>query len=101
MTKKEFLYQINRWRCPKYILSQIKGGQPKKDCSAIICTASDRILLAKYENGKWQQACFTHATSGYPSQNIYYTDIKDNVIYWTDGEAKDYSRTKVMQINED
>ena len=34
----------------------------------------------------------TNKGVGYPSQNIYYTDIKENVIYWTDGEAKDRTR---------
>ena len=95
MTKEEFFNKINIGRFPKYVLSQIKEGKPEKDCSAIVCTESESILLAKYEYGKWQQAHFTSATSatsGYPSQSIYYTDIKEDIIYWTDGKAED--RTK-------
>jgi hypothetical protein len=73
--------------------SHIKEGKPYKDCASIVLTESGSILLAKYENNKWQQCHFTHASSDtYPSQDIYYTDIKEKVIYWTDGEAKDYSR---------
>lgn len=92
MTKEEFFNKINRGRFPKYVLSQIKERKPEKDCSAIVCTESESILLAKYEYGKWQQAHLTSATSGYLSQSIYYTDIKEDIIYWTDGEAEDKTK---------
>lgn len=97
MTKQEFYKKVNWERYPKYVFSQIKEGKPEKDCSAIICTASDKMFLAKYENGKWQKACFT-STDGYStysfgaSQSINYVDITEDVIYWTDGKAEDYSR---------
>ena len=92
MIKEEFYKQVNKGRYPKYVLSQIKEGKPEKDCSSIVCTASGSMLLAKYENGIWQQAHFSGSCSGYPSQHIYYTDIKEDVIYWTDGEAEDTTR---------
>ncbi len=95
MTKEEFYKRVNQGRYPKYYLSQIKkGGKPQKECSAIICTETDHILLAKYENGSWQQAHFTSAATGpgYSSQSIYYTAIHEKVIYFTDGKAKDSSR---------
>ena len=79
MTKEEFYKQVNKGRYPKYVLSQIKEGKPKKDCSTIVCTASDKILLAKYENCKWHQACFT--SGSYDTlQHIYYVDINEDVI---------------------
>jgi len=95
MTKEEFLHEINAGRYPKYILSQIKEGKPEKDCSSIVCTSSNNIVLAKYENGKWHQAHFRTATFVYPSQSIYYTSIKEDVIYWTKGEAKDITRKQL------
>lgn len=91
MTKEEFYKQVNRGRYPKYVLSQIKEGKPKIDCSTIVCTASDKILLAKYENCNWYQACFTKGCD-YISQHIYYKDIKEDVIYWIDGKAEDTTR---------
>ena len=91
MTKEEFLEQINISRCPKYTISQIKEGAPDHDCVSIVCTSSDNIVIAKYENGKWQQACFT-STDEYTKQEIYYVDIKGDVAYWTDGEPEDCSR---------
>ena len=91
MTKEEFLEHINRSRRPKYILSQIKEGTPDHDCVSIVCTSSDNIVIAKYENGKWQQACFT-SPDEYTKQEIYYVDIKGDVAYWTDGEPEDCSR---------
>ena len=91
MTKEEFYKRVNEGRYPKYVLSQIKEGKPEKDCSTIVCTASDKILLAKYENCNWYQACFTNA-SYYTPQRIYYIDIKEDVIYWIKGEAKDKTR---------
>ena len=88
MTKEEFYKQVNFGCYPKYVLSQIKEGKPTKDCSSIVGTASGNIMLAKYENGKWYQACFTSA----PDQRMYYTRINEDVIFWTDGEAEDTSR---------
>ena len=88
MTKKEFYEKINFGCYPKYVLSQIKEGNPTKDCASIVCTVSGNILLAKYENGKWYQACFTSA----PDQIIYYMRITDDVIFWTDGKPEDKSR---------
>ena len=96
MTKQEFYKKVNWERYPKYVFSQIKEGKTEKDCSAIICTASDKMFLAKYEDGIWRKACFTSTDrciyNFVPSQRIYYTDIAEDVIYWTDGKAEDYSR---------
>ena len=94
MTKEEFYHYINRGRYPKYLPEQIKEGIPENNCSAIVLTSSNKVLLAKYEHGKWQQAHFTSAADNgiYPSQEIYYSDIEDDIIYWTDGQAKDRSR---------
>ena len=88
MTKEEFYEKINRACYPKYFLSQIKEGKPTKDCASIVFTASGNILLAKYENGEWYQACFTST----PDQRIYYMRINEDVIFWTDGEPEDKSR---------
>lgn len=88
MTKEEFYKKVNFASYPKYVFSQIKEGNPTKDCASIVCTASGNILLAKYENGKWYQACFTSA----PDQRMYYMRINENVIFWTDGKAEDTSR---------
>ena len=88
MTKEEFYEKINHACYPKYFLPQIKKGKPTKDCASIVCTASGNILLAKYENGTWYQACFTSD----PDQIICFTRINEDVIFWTDGEAKDTSR---------
>ena len=88
MTKEQFYKAVNNGRYPKYVFSQIKEGNPTKDCASIVCTVSSNILLAKYENGIWYQAGFTSA----PDQRIYFTRINENVIFWTDGEAKDTSR---------
>lgn len=88
MTKNEFHRQINQGRYPKFLFSQIKEGVPKKDCSSIVCTTSDRLLLAKYQYGKWEQAHFSTTEYG-DKQEIYYTDINENIVYWTDGEAED------------
>ena len=90
MNKEQFLEKINFSRYPKYTLSQIKEGNQKEDCCSIICTLSDHILIAKWEYGKWQQAHFTSTRYG-GKQEIYYTDINEDVIFWTDGNAKDYS----------
>lgn len=90
MTKEEFYKQVNKGRYPKYVFSQIKEGIPDHDCTALVYTSSDNVVIAKYENGKWQQAHFTSAKFG--KQKIYYDDIEEDVIYWTDGTAKDYSR---------
>lgn len=95
MTKEQFLEEINFSRYPKYTLSQIKEGKPKEDCASIICTASGRILLAKWEYGKWQQAHFTSTRYG-GKQEIYYTDIDEGVIFWTDEKAKDYSNQELF-----
>ncbi len=84
MTKEEFYEKVNFARYPKYVLSQIREGKPTKDCASIVCTTSGNILLAKYENGEWYQACFT-------SSNIYYMRINEDVIFWTDGKAEDKS----------
>ena len=91
MTAGQFYEQINRGRYPKYIFSQIKEGTPEHDCVALVCTSSDNILIAKYENGKWQQAHFTSTKFG-GRQEIYYDDIEGEVIYWTDGTPEDYSK---------
>lgn len=91
MTKEEFYKQINKGMYPKYVFSQIKEGTPKKNCSSIVCTASDRLLLAKYQDGKWKQAHFP-TTEYRDNQEIYYTDIDEDIVYWTDGEAEDRSR---------
>lgn len=91
MTKEEFYKQINKGRYPKYAFSQIKEGTPKKNCSSIVCTASDRLLLAKYQYGKWEQAHFSTTEYGC-KQGIYYTDINEDIVYWIDGEAEDRSR---------
>lgn len=88
MTKEQFYKAVNNGRYPKYVFSQIKEGNPTKDCASIVCTVSGNILLAKYENGKWYQACFTSA----PDQRIYYMRINEDVIFWTDGEPEDKSR---------
>ena len=90
MTKEEFYKQVNKGRYPKYVLSQIKEGKPKEDCSTIICTASDKMLLAKYENDNWHQVCFS--SCNYASQHTYYIDIKEDVIYWIEGKAEDTTR---------
>lgn len=87
MTKEEFYKKVNFWRYPKYVLSQIKERKPTKNCASIVCTASGNILLAKYENGEWNQACFTSA----PYQKISYMRINEDVIFWTDGKAEDTS----------
>lgn len=95
MTKEEFYERVNIDRYPKYVFDQIQDGTPENDCAAIVCTESDKILLAKYEDGKWRQAHFTSPSRDYcgtSSQSIYYADIKEDIIYWTDGDAKDYSR---------
>ena len=98
MTKEEFYEKINRGRYPKYVLEQIKEGTPPKNCSSIVCTASDKILIAQFMDGKWKQVCFhTMSTPGFidyhtARQTTYLTDIYENIQYWTDGEAKDYSR---------
>lgn len=91
MTKEEFLEQINISRHPKYTISQIKEGTPDHDCISIVCTSSDNVVIAKYENGKWQQACFT-SPDEYTKQRTYFIDIKGNIIYWTDGTPEDYNR---------
>lgn len=91
MTKEEFYKQINKGRYPKYVFSQIKEGTPKKDCSSIVCTESDKLLLARYQYGKWEQACFSTTEYG-GKQEIYYTDIDEDIVYWTDGAAEDCSR---------
>jgi len=88
ITKQEFYEKVNRGCYPKYILSQIKEGKPQKNCASIICTYSGNILLAKYENGKWCQACFTDG----PYQCVYYRSIDEEVIFYIDGKAKDTSR---------
>ena len=91
MTKEEFYKQVNYGRCPKYVFSQIKEETPEHDCAAIVCTKSGKTMIAKYENGKWQQAHFTSAKFR-GRQEIYYDDITEKVVYWTDGKAEDYSR---------
>lgn len=91
MTKEEFYKNVNRGRYPKYVFEQIKEGCPEHDCSAIVCTESDKVILAKYENGKWQQVHFTSTRWSAP-QKIYYDDIEEGIKYWTDGEATDCSR---------
>lgn len=91
MTKEEFLRQVNKGRYPKYTFSQIKDGIPDKDCNAIICTESDSILLAKYQNGVWQQACL-ESTEDVFKQEMYYANINEGIIYYIDGEAEDCSR---------
>jgi hypothetical protein len=48
-------------------------------------------LLAKYQYGKWEQACFSTTEYG-GKQEIYYTDIDEDIVYWTDGKAEDRSR---------
>ena len=88
MTKEEFCEHVNRSRYPKYVLSQIKEETPDHDCVALICTSSDNVVIAKYENSKWQQAHFTSTKFG-GRQEIYYDDIKEDVIYWTDGAPED------------
>lgn len=90
MTKEEFLEQINISRCPKYTISQIKEGVPDHDCVSIVCTSSDNIVIAKYENGKWKQAHFTFMSGG--RQEIYYDDIIEKIVYWTDGAPEDYGK---------
>lgn len=91
MTKQDFCTRINQGLYPKYVLSQINEGTPKKDCSALVCTESGGLMLAKYEHGKWQQAHFTTTEYGV-KQRVYYTDIKEGILYWTDEEPKDRSR---------
>lgn len=93
MKKEKFYEIINFGRYPKYALSQIKEGKPTKNCVSIVCTASGNILYAMYENGKWYQTYFTSA----PDQRIYCLDINEDVIFWTDGEAKDRSREQFKQ----
>lgn len=95
MTKEEFIERVNEGRYPKYVLSQIKEGEPSENCSAIVCTLSNKILLAKYENGKWSQACFT-TPGGYTSQRIYYIDINEDIRYWTEGEATEGEATEAL-----
>jgi hypothetical protein len=92
MTKEQFLKEINRGRYPKYVLSQIKSGKPRKECSAIVLTATGSMLLAKYENGVWQQVHVYNTGPNYPSQDFNWTEIKEKVVYWTSGEARDSSR---------
>ena len=87
MSKEEFLEKVNFGRYPKYVFSQIKEGNPIKDCASIVCTAYGNIVLAKYENEKWYQACFTSA----PYQRIYYMEITEDVIFWIDVKAEDKS----------
>lgn len=91
MEKEEFFEHINRSRYPKYLFSQIKEGTPDHDCVALVCTSSDNVLIAKYENSKWQQACFT-SPNEYTKQETYYVDINGDVVYWTDGKPEDCSR---------
>jgi len=81
MTKEEFYKRVNEGRYPKYVLSQIKEGKPNKDCSSIVCTASDKMLIAQFMDGKWKQVCFhTMSTPGFFDHNsgrqtAYLTDI--------------------------
>ena len=91
MTREEFFEHINRSRYPKYVFSQIKEGTPDYDCVSIVCTSSDNIVIAKYENGKWQQAHFTSTEFG-DRQEIYYDDITEKIVYWTTGAPEDYNR---------
>ena len=91
MTKEEFYKRVNKGLYPKYVLSQIKEGKPKEDCSTIVCTASDKILLAEYENGNWHQVCFNGSYHHNP-HGIHYIDIKEDIIYWIEGEPKDTTR---------
>lgn len=91
MTRGQFFHKINFGRYPKYTNSQIKEGTPKNDCVALACTESDKVIIAKYENGKWRQAHFTSTRFG-GRQEIYYDDVAENVVFWTDGEPKDLSR---------
>ena len=91
MTKEEFLEQINISRYPKYTILQIKEGIPDHDCVSLVCTESDKTAIAKYENGKWQQAHFTSTKFG-GRQEIYYDDITENVVYWTDSAPEDYGK---------
>lgn len=98
MSKEEFYEKINQGRYPKYVFAQIKEETPSKNCSSIVCTASDKILIAQFEDGKWKQVCFhTMSTPSFfdynsGQQTIYLTEIDENIRYWTDGKAEDYSR---------
>ena len=91
MTKEEFCEQINISRWPKYTVSQIKEGTPDHDCVCIVCTESNKTAIAKYKNGKWEQAHFTSTKFG-GRQEIYYDDITEKIVYWTDGEPEDSTR---------
>lgn len=91
MGKEEFYKAINKGRYPKYVFSQIKEGKPDKDCAALVCTESGRAVIGQFKDGKWQQAHFS-STEGGRKQEIYYSDIKEEVVYWTDGKAEDTSR---------
>ena len=90
MTKEEFFKLINDGRYPKYVFSQIKENAPNEDCGAIVCTESGRVAYAKFENGKWQQAHFT-SPDRFRKQEIYWTEIQEEVVFWTEGEAEDRS----------
>ena len=79
--KEEFLKNVNFGRYPKYEITDIREGKPDKDTTATVLTENDKMYLAKYEDGKWQQAHFTSTKFG-ECQQIYYTDIDDNIIYW-------------------
>lgn len=86
MTKEEFLQEANFGRNPKFTMDDVHSGIPKKDGGGfIVLTSSGNIILAKYESNRWSQAHFTEARSvSYPksSQEIYFTDIKEEIIYW-------------------
>ena len=91
MTKIGFYSKVNYGRFPKYILSQIKDSTPQNNCVAIVCTESDRILIAKYEYGIWKQAHFSSTEDGY-EQEIYHSNIDESIKYWTDGKPEDRTR---------
>lgn len=88
--KKEFLKDVNYGRYPKYLIGQVKTGVPRHDCSTIVRTRSGGTYLASYFGEKWQQARFT--STEYGPQQMYFEDIREEVVFWMDGEAQDYSR---------